>query len=106
MVTSMAREVSPSKSEGGTSGNSMIWENVKFSPRTNSGLNGEVEAESNPDLLKFVGMRPSKMIWAFEMGFGGEDGIGLAADRRKGKKSEKSGSLEVSIVVEMSGRRD
>jgi len=32
--------------------------------------------------------------------------MGLAVDKRKGKTKEMSGSLEVSIIVERSGRRD
>lgn len=101
----MGREVRPSKSEGGMSGNSMIWENGSSAARTNSGLNGEVEAESNADWEKFVGTRPSQMIGAFAAADGSKGGIGLAVDKRKEEKSETSGSVEVSIV-ERSGRRD
>jgi len=106
MVTSMGREVLPSKSEGGTLGNSMSWENGSSAARTNWELNGEVESESNAELEKFVGMRPSKMIRAFETASCPKGGMGLAVDKRKGKTKEMSGSLEVSIIVERSGRRD
>jgi hypothetical protein len=84
----------------------MIWENGTSAARTNSGLNGEVDAESNADWEKFVGIRPSQMIWAFAAAVGPKGGMGLAVDKRKGKKREKSGSLEVSIIVERRGRRD
>ena len=95
----MGREVWPSKSEGGTSGNSMILENDSFVARTKSGLKGEVEAESNANLEKFVGMRPSQMIWDFAAVGCSWVGSGLAVDKRKEEKSERSGSLQVSIVV-------
>lgn len=101
----MGREVRPSRSEGETSGNLMIWENGSSAARTKSGLNGEVAEESNADSEKFVGTRPSKMIGAFEAVDGPKREIGLAVDKRKVEKSETSGSLEVSIV-EKSGRRD
>jgi hypothetical protein len=101
----MGREVLPSKSESGTSGNSRIWEKDWEVARTKVGLNGEVEAESNADLEKFRETRPSQIIGAFEGARGPKGGIGLAVDKKKEEKSEKSGNFEVNIV-ERSGRRD